>query len=33
LKLGTDWTQRWQVFVGLMIETAKIAVYRLRGWI
>jgi len=33
LKLGTDWTQRWQVFVGLLMETAKILVYRLRGWI
>lgn len=33
LKFGSDWTQRWQVFVGLMLETAKIAAYRLRGWI
>jgi len=32
-KLGGNWTQRWQVFVGLMTETAKIVVYRLRGWI
>ena len=33
LKFGSDWTERWQVFVGLAIETAKIAGYRLRGWI
>ena len=33
LKLGNDWTQRWQVFLGLITETAKIAGYRLRGWI
>jgi uncharacterized SAM-binding protein YcdF (DUF218 family) len=32
LKYSSDWSQRWQVFLGLMIETAKIAVYRLRGW-
>lgn len=28
LKLGNAWTQRWQVFVELMTETAKIAAYR-----
>jgi len=33
LKFGGDWTQRWQVFLGLMVETVKIAAYRLRGWL
>ncbi len=33
LKLTGDWTMRWQVFVDLTIETAKIVGYRLRGWI
>jgi uncharacterized SAM-binding protein YcdF (DUF218 family) len=33
LKLNTDWTMRWQVFVDLTVETAKIIDYRLRGWI
>jgi uncharacterized SAM-binding protein YcdF (DUF218 family) len=32
-KTASDWTLRWQVFVELMTETAKIAGYRLRGWI
>jgi len=33
LKADNDWAQRWRVFVELMTETAKIVVYRLRGWI
>jgi uncharacterized SAM-binding protein YcdF (DUF218 family) len=33
LKFGDAWTQRWQVFIELMTETAKIVVYRLKGWI
>lgn len=33
LKRGNAWTQRWQVFVEMTTETAKIVGYRLRGWI
>ena len=33
LKLSGVWALRWQVFVELMTETAKIIGYRLRGWI
>lgn len=33
LKLSGNWTLRWQVFVDLATETAKIAGYRMRGWI
>jgi uncharacterized SAM-binding protein YcdF (DUF218 family) len=33
LKLGGNWTLRWQVSVELLTETGKIVAYRLRGWI
>jgi len=33
LKLGGNWTLRWQVCVELLTETGKIVGYRLRGWI
>ncbi len=33
LKQSTSWWNRWQVFVGLCLETVKIVYYSLRGWI
>jgi uncharacterized SAM-binding protein YcdF (DUF218 family) len=29
----TQWTARWQVFLDLLVETAKIGYYRARGWV
>ena len=33
LKQSTSWGNRWQVFLGLCLETVKIGYYYLRGWI
>jgi uncharacterized SAM-binding protein YcdF (DUF218 family) len=33
IKLSTSWANRWGVFLGLCVETTKIAYYFLRGWI
>ena len=33
IKLSMSWTNRWPVFLGLCIETTKIAYYFVRGWI
>ena len=33
MKRANIWTDRWPVFLDLGVETAKIAVYRVRGWI
>ena len=33
IKQSMSWSNRWPVFLGLSLETAKIAYYFLRGWI
>jgi uncharacterized SAM-binding protein YcdF (DUF218 family) len=33
VKRANSWTDRWQLFLELGVETAKIVVYRARGWI
>ena len=33
IKQSTSWTNRWPVFLGLCLETVKIAYYVVRGWI
>ena len=33
IKASMSWTSRWPVFLGLCIETTKIAYYLVRGWI
>lgn len=30
---GGEWTRRWGIFQTLMVETAKIGYYKVRGWI
>lgn len=33
LKRASSWQNRWPAFLDLIVETAKIVYYRLRGWI
>lgn len=32
-KRGSRWRQRWTVFLELSLETAKLALYKARGWV